>query len=471
MALLSDPALCRGLTRLSPAFETISADWLGAEARTLWADSDEEDMAPMDGSGLDAGGARDASENKRAATALGRFSTDMTAQAEAVGMDRIVGRDEQIRQIVDVLLRRRQNNPILTGEAGVGKTAVVEGFAQALARGDVPPKLRGIRLHALDIGAMQAGAGMKGEFEQRLKSVIDEVQNAPVPIILFIEGAHTLIGAGGPAGTGDAANLMKPALARGTLRTIAATIWAEYRTHFEKDPALARRFQSVMVDEPDVARWATMLRGALEAMEAHHGVRISDEAIVAAVNLPARYIPSRQLPDKAVSLLDTACARVAVSQSTTPARIADLRADIAALGAEIASKEAQRDLGEKNETRVETARAEEKTAVDRILSLRMATGDDAAGDGTNGASAAPPPAPDAETRVRIAEDMATLAAGNPDDRMVYAHMDELEAILLAFGPPARARHRSGPRPARHRHAHRGEPRTSPTPKSPSASSC
>ena len=206
-------------------------------------------------------------------------------------MDPVVGRDEEIRQIIDVLMRRRQNNPILTGEAGVGKTAVVEGFAQRLADGDVPPQLKGVRLCALDIGLMQAGASMKGEFEQRLRSVIDEVQASPTPIILFIDEAHTLIGAGGAQGTGDAANLLKPALARGTLRTIGATTWAEYRQYFEKDPALTRRFQPVNVDEPSIEKCCYMLRGILEPMEKHHGVRISDEAVVAAVHLSARYIP------------------------------------------------------------------------------------------------------------------------------------------------------------------------------------
>ncbi|SFJ83451.1 type VI secretion system ATPase TssH [Jannaschia pohangensis] len=422
-ALLADPNLRRSLTRYSKVFDTLSPDRLSSDARTLWADSDEEDMRPMDGSGLSSAGSGGTGEASKGTTALGRFSTDMTAEAESGRMDKIVGRDEEIRQIIDVLLRRRQNNPILTGEAGVGKTAVVEGFAQALASGNVPPKLKGIRLHMLDIGAMQAGASMKGEFEQRLRSVIDEVQSSPTPIILFIDEAHTLIGAGGAAGTGDAANLLKPALARGTLRTIAATTWAEYRNYFEKDPALTRRFQPVTVDEPDTARCAYMLRGSLEAMEEHHAVRISDEAIVAAVNLSARYIPSRQLPDKAVSLLDTACARVAVSQAATPARIADLHEQIASLTLEIASKEAQRDLGEENEERVVKAQAElveaqeelaklqdlythEKSVVDRILELRQAQGEDAD-----------------TAQAEIAANMAKLSEGDPDDRMVYAHVD------------------------------------------------
>ena len=213
-------------------------------------------------------------------TALDRFSQDLTAKAKSGEMDPILGRDEEIRQVIDVLMRRRQNNPILTGEAGVGKTAVVEGFAQRIAAGDVPPPLRGVRLCVLDVGLMQAGASMKGEFEQRLRSVIDEVQSSPMPIILFIDEAHTLIGAGGSAGTGDAANLLKPALARGTLRTIAATTWSEYRQYIEKDPALTRRFQPIQVGEPGVQQCCDMLRGILGPMEKHHKVRISDAAIV-----------------------------------------------------------------------------------------------------------------------------------------------------------------------------------------------
>ncbi|CUH78111.1 Chaperone protein ClpB [Tritonibacter multivorans] len=420
VALLSNSESRRAVAAISATLAQLSAETLAKEARSLWQDSDEENQTPVDGSGL-SGGAGE--EGPGASTALGRFAKDMTAAAET--MDPIVGRDDEIRQIVDVLLRRRQNNPILTGEAGVGKTAVVEGFAQRLAAGDVPPKLRGTKLFELDIQAMQAGASMKGEFEQRLKSVIDEVQASPTPIILFIDEAHTLIGAGGQAGTGDAANLLKPALARGTLRTIAATTWAEYRNYFEKDPALTRRFQPVNVDEPDVERCCTMLRGILGAMEDHHGVRIADEAIVSAVSLSARYIPARQLPDKAVSLLDTACARVAVSQSALPARIADLEQEIRALEAEVAAKEAERELGTTNEARILEAEAEkaalndelttlrgtyeaEKGLVDEILALRRAmTGEEVApGD-----------------RDLLVEKMAQLEGANPDERMVYAHVD------------------------------------------------
>ncbi|RNF35912.1 type VI secretion system ATPase TssH [Paracoccus methylarcula] len=264
-------------------------------------------------------------------SALDQFATNLTARARDGKMDPVVGRDAEIRQIVDILLRRKQNNPILTGEAGVGKTAVVEGFAQRLARGDVPPQLRNVELQMLDIGLMQAGASVKGEFEKRLKSVIQEVQSSDVPIILFIDEAHTLIGAGGAAGTGDAANLLKPPLARGELRTIAATTWAEYKQHIESDPALTRRFQTVKVEEPDEAKAVLMCRGIAGVLEKHHKVELLDESIEAAVKLSHRYIPSRQLPDKAISLLDTACARVAVSQHATPAEVEDLERRVAAL--------------------------------------------------------------------------------------------------------------------------------------------
>ncbi|WP_415919116.1 type VI secretion system ATPase TssH [Tateyamaria sp. SN6-1] len=447
VALLSSTEQKRVLERLSPTLGNLSADQLAKEARSLFADSEEEDMRPMDGSGLSAGPSGDGEEGPSASTALGRFAKDMTAAAAT--MDPIVGRDDEIRQIVDVLLRRRQNNPILTGEAGVGKTAVVEGFAQRLAADDVPPLLQGTKLYELDIQSMQAGASMKGEFEQRLKSVIDEVQASPTPIILFIDEAHTLIGAGGAAGTGDAANLLKPALARGTLRTIAATTFSEYRNYFEKDPALTRRFQPVDVAEPDIERCCFMLRGILDPMEAHHGVRISDEAIVAAVSLSARYIPARQLPDKAVSLLDTACARVAVSQASTPARIGDLRQAIRALETEIASKESERELGSTNEERLSEAGEEkvkleaelaeyegkyeaEKALVDSILTLRKSIAEAKGEDASEVMDARPEEEADAEVapaadadaaHAEMAAKMAELEGGNPDDRMVYAHVD------------------------------------------------
>ncbi|MFO1164284.1 MAG: type VI secretion system ATPase TssH [Paracoccus sp. (in: a-proteobacteria)] len=429
VALLNDLTLRREIEQYSGIFADMSAERIGAEARTLWADSEEEDMRPMDGTGIGAGSAG-RSEGQGASTALGRFSVDMTAQAAEGKMDPVVGRDDEIRQIVDVLMRRRQNNPILTGEAGVGKTAVVEGFAQKLAANEVPPTLQGMRLHMLDIGAMQAGASMKGEFEQRLRSVIDEVQASPVPIILFIDEAHTLVGAGGAAGTGDAANLLKPALARGTLRTIGATTWAEYRNYFEKDPALTRRFQPIAVDEPSIEVACYMMRGLLGPMQTHHKVRISDAALEAAVKLSARYLPARQLPDKAVSLLDTACARVAVSQSAIPARIADLRAEIASYDSYNTAREAARELGEADEARLEETRqrlsdaqaklaeldrayADEKSLVEQILDLRRRLAEREGEEFDEDA-----------VRTELTGAMDQLGQIHADDRMIWPHVDE-----------------------------------------------
>src|SRR5206468_2683679 len=267
--------------------------------------------------------------------ALKKFTVDLTEKARKGEIDPIVGRDEEIRQVVDILMRRRQNNPILTGEAGVGKTAVVEGFALRIIAGDVPPMLKDVTLRTLDVGLLQAGASMKGEFENRLRGVIEEVQSSPKPIILLIDEAHTLIGAGGAAGTGDAANLLKPALARGTLRTIAATTWAEYKKYIEKDPALTRRFQVVQIAEPSEDKAVLMVRGVATTLEKHHRVQLLDEALEAAVRLSHRYIPARQLPDKAVSLLDTTCARVAISQHAVPAQLDDCRRSIDALRIEL----------------------------------------------------------------------------------------------------------------------------------------
>lgn len=295
--------------------------------------------------------------------ALERFAVDLTAKARAGEIDPVSGRDEEIRQIVDVLMRRRQNNPLLAGEAGVGKTAVVEGLALRLAAGDVPPPLRDVSLYLLDIGLLQAGAGVKGEFEQRLRSVIDEVQASVRPIVLFIDEIHTLVGAGGAAGTGDAANLLKPALARGQLRTIGATTWSEYKKHIEKDPALSRRFQVVQVHEPDEARAFNMLRGLAETLQAHHGVLLLDEAITAAVSLSHRYIPARQLPDKAVALLDTACARVAISQHAVPPALEDARRRIQALETALRIARHEVHLGAGDAQRVERLEAELAEAV------------------------------------------------------------------------------------------------------------
>ncbi|MCX8566528.1 MAG: type VI secretion system protein VasG [Glomeribacter sp. 1016415] len=295
--------------------------------------------------------------------ALKRFTIDLTEQARSGKLDPIIGRAREIRQVIDILMRRRQNNPILVGEAGVGKTAVVEGLAQAIAAGNVPPSLKEVTLRVLDLGLLKAGASMKGEFEERLRQVIEEVQTCTKPIVLFIDEAHTLVGAGGMEGTGDAANLLKPALARGTLRTVAATTWAEYKKYIEKDPALTRRFQAVTVLEPSEEDAITMLRGMALIMEKHHKVQVLDEALSAAVKLSHRYIPARQLPDKAVSLLDTACARVAVSQHATPASIAALHERMAILQNELEILERETAAG--IDTTQRTKQVAEKLQVER----------------------------------------------------------------------------------------------------------
>ena len=317
--------------------------------------------------------------------ALDQFTTNLTQRARDGKIDPVIGRDAEIRQVVDILMRRRQNNPILTGEAGVGKTAVVEGLARRIAEKDVPEVLQGVELHTLDMGLLQAGASVKGEFENRLKNVIDEVKKSPHPIILFIDEAHTMIGAGGSAGQNDAANLLKPALARGELRTIAATTWSEYKKYFEKDAALARRFQVVKVEEPSEVLAAAMLRGMVGLMEAHFGIRVLDEAVTEAVRLSHRYISGRQLPDKAVSVLDTACAKVALGQSATPAIIEDTRkhldrleAELVALQRETAGGSTQHEerLAELKAQQIEAqavlASNEQRLGVERELAGRVA---------------------------------------------------------------------------------------------------
>ncbi|GGF11191.1 ClpV1 family T6SS ATPase [Aliidongia dinghuensis] len=336
VGLIKTTTLRNALTAISKEFGKISGDMLTAQFGKITGGSPEEAMRSTDGAAApgEASGAMPPAQMGKQ-EALKRFTVDLTEKARKGEIDPIVGRDEEIRQVVDILMRRRQNNPILTGEAGVGKTAVVEGFALRIVAGDVPPMLREVSLLSLDIGLLQAGASMKGEFENRLRQVIDEVQASPKPIILFIDEAHTLIGAGGAAGTGDAANLLKPALARGTLRTVAATTWAEYKKYFEKDPALTRRFQTVQVDEPTEERCILMMRGMASVMEKHHRVQMLDEALEAAVRLSHRYIPARQLPDKAVSLIDTAAARVAISQHAVPAEVDDSRRRIEALETEL----------------------------------------------------------------------------------------------------------------------------------------
>ncbi|MBP1852486.1 type VI secretion system ATPase TssH [Rhizobium halophytocola] len=337
LGIVKTPRLRNLLDGISSEFRKIGADDLSEHFAEIVDGSPEEGLSAQDGSGRGQPGEASSAMAPQmgGGAALAQFCTDLTEKARLGEIDPIVGRDEEIRQVIDVLMRRRQNNPILTGEAGVGKTAVVEGFALRIARGDVPPALRQARLLSLDVGLLQAGASMKGEFENRLKTVIEEVQASPVPIVMFVDETHTLVGAGGAAGTGDAANLLKPALARGTLRTIGATTWAEYKKHIEKDPALTRRFQVVQVAEPDEARAIQMMRGVAGMLERHHKVQILDEALEAAVKLSARYIPARQLPDKSVSVLDTACARVAISLHAVPAPVDDCQRHIETLNTEL----------------------------------------------------------------------------------------------------------------------------------------
>ena len=399
--MLKTPHLRHALTAISRQWEKVKPDALADDFDKIVTGSPEQTLAATDSAaapGEASGAMAPAGMGKQ--DALKKYAVDLTQRARDGAFDQVTGRDNEIRQIIDVLMRRRQNNPILTGEAGVGKTAVVEGFAGRIVQGDVPPMLKDVSLWMLDVGLLQAGASMKGEFESRLRQVIDEVQSSPKPVILFIDEAHTLIGAGGAAGTGDAANLLKPALARGTLRTIAATTFAEYKKYFEKDPALTRRFQVVQVDEPDETKAIAMMRGIASPLEKHHRVQILDEAIEAAVRLSHRYIPARQLPDKAVSLLDTAAARVAVSQHATPPALEDCRRRIGllrteqeiiaremAVGIDAAERDAKvvESLAKEEMTlkALEARWASEKLLVDAILEMR-ATLRDAADAGTAG---------------------------------------------------------------------------------------
>ncbi|HUC63868.1 MAG TPA: type VI secretion system ATPase TssH [Stellaceae bacterium] len=373
LGCLKTTGLRNAVLAMSKEFGRIRPEKLGDEFDRIVGGSAEEPLGAHDGSNLaaaaEAGDGAIAPAQIGKQQALQRFTVDLTEKARKNELDPIVGRDEEIRQVVDILMRRRQNNPILTGEAGVGKTAVVEGFALRIAAGDVPPPMKDLRLLVLDVGLLQAGASMKGEFEQRLRSVIDEVQSSPKPIILFIDEAHTLIGAGGTAGTGDAANLLKPALARGTLRTIAATTWAEYKKHIEKDPALTRRFQVVQIDEPTEAKAILMMRGLASILEKHHRVQILDEALEAAVRLSRRYIPARQLPDKSVSLLDTACARVAISQQAVPAEVEDSRRRVEALETELQIIAREKAIGIPADARDKDARQSLAAERDRLGGL------------------------------------------------------------------------------------------------------
>ncbi|PWK34139.1 type VI secretion system ATPase TssH [Cupriavidus plantarum] len=397
LALLTEPALAPLAERGTKLFARFPVERLKHDLAALTKGSEESEQAV---DFVDGNAAVEASDGKGALSktpALDQFTVDLTQSARDGRIDPVIGRDAEIRQMIDILMRRRQNNPILTGEAGVGKTAVVEGLALRIAADDVPPPLRGVVLRTLDMGLLQAGASVKGEFENRLRGVIDEVKKSPQPIILFIDEAHTIIGAGGQAGQNDAANLLKPALARGELRTIAATTWAEYKKYFEKDAALARRFQVVKVEEPTEALAVAMLRGMVGLMEKHFNVRVLDEAIVEAVRLSHRYISGRQLPDKAVSVLDTACAKVALGQSAVPAEIEEDRKAMARVDIEIAALQREAASGAPHQTRLEglaarrteleqrisasSARLEqEKALVERVVALLRAR--DTAADGS-----------------------------------------------------------------------------------------
>jgi type VI secretion system protein VasG len=352
MALLEHDSLRGVLLESAPTLFQMPREALRQDIRDLLRGTGE-DVVPVAPTGDIARASATAPGGSASKTpALDQYTIDLTARARAGLIDPVQGRDVEIRQTIDILTRRRQNNPILTGEAGVGKTAVVEGFALRVTKGNVPPSLGNISVRVLDLGLLQAGAGVRGEFENRLKAVIPEVKSSPQPIILFIDEAHTMIGAGGPAGQGDAANLLKPALARGELRTIAATTWAEYKKYFEKDPALARRFQVVKVDEPDEATATDMLRSVVAYLEKHHQVRILDEAVHDAVRLSQRYISGRQLPDKAISVLDTACARVAIGHNATPPVVEDVIRQIERCNVELVILQREQTAGHDHAERV-----------------------------------------------------------------------------------------------------------------------
>ncbi|ARE41179.1 ClpB protein [Rhodovulum sp. P5] len=460
IGMMKTPALRNILIGISREFAKIKVDDLIENFADITGGSPEDSLRAQDGSslgtepGADSGAMPSAQLGKQ--EALKQFCTDMTQQARDGKIDHIVGRDAEIRQIVDILMRRRQNNPILTGEAGVGKTAVVEGFAMRIARGDVPPSLKDARLLSLDVGLLQAGASMKGEFENRLRQVIEEVQASPVPIVMFVDETHTLVGAGGAAGTGDAANLLKPALARGTLRTIGATTWAEYKKHIEKDPALTRRFQVVQVEEPALDKALLMMRGIASSLEGHHKVQVLDEGLESAVNLSARYIPARQLPDKSVSVLDTACARVAVSQHAVPAEVDDARKRIDAYNTEleiIARDESagqdvtarRAEIGEaleKEQARLDALEARwgrEKDIVTEILDLRAklreggAPVDSEEAEGEEAAEASPMTAEErAEALAALRAKNAELAEIQDEDPLILPIVDA-QAVASVVG--------------------------------------
>ena len=370
LALATNDELVRLMRDVSREFQKVQADALRKDFVSIVANTSEEaetaaaitTAAP----GAPSAGPRPGGKTPN----LDQFTINLTEKAKTGKIDPVLGRDFEIRQVVDILMRRRQNNPILTGEAGVGKTAVVEGFALRVSQGDVPPPLRNVIIRTLDLALLQAGAGIKGEFENRLKGLIEEVKASPIPIILFIDEAHTMIGAGGQAGQGDAANLLKPALARGELRTIAATTWSEYKKYFEKDPALARRFQVVKVEEPIETQCMTMLRGIVPSLEKHHKVRILDEGLTAAVHLSHRYLAGRQLPDKAVSILDTACARLALGQSATPPAIEDSVRQIDDLAVQKRILEREAAVGTDHRERLQEIATKSSEIESRLMGLR-----------------------------------------------------------------------------------------------------
>ncbi|MGE8589237.1 MAG: type VI secretion system ATPase TssH, partial [Alcaligenes sp.] len=448
LALLTEPDLAQLARRGSSLFESFRLDALKHDFAALTEGSEEAGQAVGFADGAPSQG--DDGQPAPALSpspALDQYTANLTERARDGKIDPVIGRDAEIRQMIDILTRRRQNNPILTGEAGVGKTAVVEGLALRIVAGDVPPALADVTLRVLDMGLLQAGASVKGEFENRLKNVIDEVKKSPSPIILFIDEAHTMIGAGGQAGQNDAANLLKPALARGELRTIAATTWSEYKKYFEKDAALARRFQVVKVEEPDEALAASMLRGMAPLMERHFGVRILDEAISAAARLSHRYITGRQLPDKAVSVLDTACARVALGRSATPALIDDarhrltrLRTEQAALGREAATGAPQARLTEldaeiatveKTLADAEARHVAEMGLVERIHALRAeleAQGQDASVADAAAAAQTPEKTPAQTPAPTTSRRKAAPPALTPEQQRLAGLMDELRAL-------------------------------------------
>jgi type VI secretion system protein VasG len=401
VAINESEDLTRMMSAVSKEFQKINPEVLRKDFAAIVALSEEEVQQVAT--------AADAPEGQRAAAGsktpfLDQYTVNLTENARRGKIDTVLARDFEIRQVVDILTRRRQNNPILVGEAGVGKTAVVEGFALRVAQGDVPPPLKNVAIHTLDMALLQAGAGVKGEFENRLKGLVSEVKSSPTPIILFIDEAHTMIGAGGQAGQNDAANILKPALARGELRTLAATTWSEYKKYFEKDPALARRFQLVKVEEPSEVQCQLMLRGIVPALEKHHKVRILDEGLAAAARLSNRYLPDRQLPDKAVSVLDTACARLALGQSAIPSAIEDATRTLEDLAVQKRVLDREVAVGADHSERlanIETQRAEteaklaamkerwekERGLVNEIRDLRVKLEDQHAAGSINGQSA------------------------------------------------------------------------------------